>query len=130
MWLLLLALPLQGFAAATLRHCGSGQHQRPAAVAAGPAATHHAAAGHAQAQAHHATAGAPTAQHQHAAGKAALATTKCSACAACCMGVALPAAAPALVAVAPAMPPAGPVATRHVDFLADGLDRPPRLRTT
>ena len=56
-----------------------------------------------------------------------LTKVKCSACAACCMGAALPTAALAIAYVPPAMTMVSFVSTPHDDFLSDGLDRPPRL---
>ena len=52
---------------------------------------------------------------------------KCSACAACCLGAALPTAAIAIVFIPPAATLAVFVSASHVDFLSGGLDRPPRL---
>ena len=134
MWLLLLALPLQGFAAATMINCGPNHHQMFAASVGVATESHeHAINGH----------------HQHgadAAGDMRAATAddgehgpssvhhlnrltkfKCSACAACCMGAAMPTAALAIASFPPAMNTATFVSTPHADFLSDGLDRPPRL---
>lgn len=133
MWLLLVALPLQGFAAATMLHCGPNHHRLLGAAAA-PAneAHHHAAGGHHRhatvgTDGHHGTVGDDSAKDlssvQHLDN---LAKFKCSACAACCMGAALPTAAHAMACVPPAMTTAVFVPTPHVDFWSDGLDRPPR----
>ena len=116
MWLLLLALPLQGFAAATMLHCGAG-HQRTVATAASKSASpHHHEAG----QAHQHAAASDTAQPD-------LAKSKCSACAACCMGTALPAAALAFEPFAPALAPLSFVTAPAIGFVTDGPDRPPRI---
>ena len=143
-WLLLLALPLQGFAAATMRNCGPGHHQKSevAAVTLDAAESHPAASdGHhhavVMADDHHAVV---MADDHHAAASPAhahVATVaqgldnhpkfKCSACATCCMGVALPTATLAIASVPPAVTLTAFVPADHVDFLADGLDRPPRL---
>jgi hypothetical protein len=130
MWLLLLALPLQGFAAATMLHCGPNHHRMSEASA--PTASHDPAA-----HRHH-TEG--TAADPHAPASVAvadpgawphdlgtLAKFKCSACAACCMGAALPAAALVFPASARAIAPAFFVPASHVGFFTDGPDRPPRL---
>ncbi|MBE7417955.1 MAG: hypothetical protein HS128_09380 [Ideonella sp.] len=102
-WLLALALPLQGLAAATMLHCV------PAADAARHAAhEHHASMAHdgdAQIQVH-----------------------KCSACAACSVGLALPSASHTLPepAVAPQAAPAPDGG--HAAFFTSGPERPPRAR--
>ena len=134
MWLLLLALPLQGFAAATMINCGPNHHRMLAASAVAATELHdHAMGGHHQHTAsaagdvhanaaNHAEYGAPSAQHLDK-----LTKFKCSACAACCMGAALPTAALAIASFPAAMTTAVFVSTPHVDFLSDGPDRPPRL---
>lgn len=106
-WLLALALPLQGWAAASMLGCGPG-HEPPAVQVM---------EGHGQ-HADHA--------HHHDDSDAAASTTSCSACAACCVGFALRAQAPQV-----AEPPAGqaaPVlpATTAVSFVTGGPERPPR----
>ena len=112
-WLLLLALPLQGLAAATMLNCGAG-HGAPALHNEAQSAAHHDAHQH---------------QHHHTTGHGLnqLAKFKCSACAVCCIGAALPA---TLLVFAPAVPQAlpGPVITvQPVEFVTDGPDRPPRF---
>ena len=162
MWLLLLALPLQGLAAATMLGCGpmhgrmaTGGGAQPLALADAHTQVHGQA--HAQASAHtHAQAQAPAqapahdhasmqahdghSQHmQLAAGQApdqadevtahhmgGLGKFKCSACAACCVAVALPAAELAVAALPPAFTPVLFVKLPHLDFLSATLDRPPR----
>ena len=132
-WLLALALPAQGLAAATMLHCapaGGG--------AAGSAA--HGSHGHDASAAHHHDTAAADDTHSHAAHHAAAAdhgldddtpspaVHKCSACAACNVGLGLPSqpyltpGAAAATAVLPA-----PVAP-HVAFFTSGPDRPPRAR--
>ena len=108
MWLLATALPLQGFAAATMLTCGPAHHR----MAASAAPHAHAHEGH---------------QHHHDAGTLQqLAKFKCSACAACCVAAALPSPtltfdSPDLAEVHASVPPPA-VAI----FLTDGLERPPR----
>jgi hypothetical protein len=81
LWMLALALPLQGMAAAANTHC-SGEHH---AAAARTVMAHETAAEHA----------AQPLQHMHAAGgaegetQAHSAAHSCSACASCCAGFAL-----------------------------------------
>jgi hypothetical protein len=147
MWLLAIALPVQGWAAATMFHCGPSHHRMAAqAAAAHDAAPHHAEGSgphgiksHAgQSQPHHghhpATAadvtglgddGFQQAGTDHH-GLQKLDKFKCSACASCCLGVGLPSTLHILDAsvssgtVAPGMAPA------RVVFLTAGLERPPR----
>jgi hypothetical protein len=128
--LLLLALPVQGFAAAQMMQCGPG-HGRMQHASVG---------GHEQAQAPHAHEQHAHAQdrhdhHDHASshadeasndGSPPLAKHHCSACAACCVGMALPSSAPVVVA-----PPAAGGHVRTIGaadpiFLTSGLERPPR----
>lgn len=99
-WLLLLALPLQGLAAASMLHCGSGQgsaaesrtapgpqhHSRHGdQAAAAPQDPSHQHAGH-----HHAVDGAVNeAGHPADAGAMPDAGHKCSVCATCCHSAAV-----------------------------------------
>jgi hypothetical protein len=128
MWLLLLALPVQGFAAATMMHCGAHHLQVHAqSLAAATGAAHHAHDAHdgatpqvARAQVDVESDSASMQQLDR------LTKFKGSACAACCMGVVLP---PAMLVVADV-----PAATSmtlfvpalHPDFVSPGLERPPR----
>lgn len=110
LWLIVLALPVQGLAAPLMLHCAESRgHAAHARV--NPVAADHAAG------AHHA--GVPE-------GAAATSDHSCSACAACCAALALP--------PGPALPGApGPgearraaLATPVMPYLTDGLERPPR----
>jgi hypothetical protein len=127
MWLLVAALPLQGWAAATMIHCGPGHHR---VVGAAPQvhdhSHHHGAALAAQDVA---TSDVDGVDHNslsdpHRLQK--LGTDKCSACAACCTTAVLPATVltfdPVALTdfVAPILPQAVAV------FLTDGPERPPR----
>lgn len=118
--LLAVALPVQAFAAAGAVHCAR-MHERMHAAAAASAHDHHA-----MAHSHHemsaddaSTTGEPDeASPLHA--------FKCSACAACCVAVGLPAATPTLPAApAAAHPPVLP-AIAIAAFVTGGLERPPR----
>lgn len=122
MWLLAVALPLQGSVAATLRVCGPG-HDRMAMAAAVIAEHDHAAHHHdgAVASAHDAAAGA-AAQDLHKS-----AQHKCSACAACCVTAALPASVLRFEAAVDAVAPPPAFFSSPVAFLTDGPERPPRL---
>ncbi|GAA4412201.1 hypothetical protein [Quisquiliibacterium transsilvanicum] len=111
-WLMALALPLQGIAAVGMQACGP-VHERAGQVAA---AAHDAGHMHAHADAEHVTAGqeSPAAGHQ------------CGACAACCTAAALPSAVvfAAASGAAAELIPAAP--ERVASFVPPGLERPPR----
>lgn len=122
-WLMALAIPVQGLAAAGMRHCGVGPGPVTVAVSGAAMQTHAYAHSHSHADdgpahdahhAHHAHADAPDAGHA------------CSACAACCVSLGLP--APALRLPAP--PPEAGISslpmTRLYSFVPSGLERPPR----
>jgi len=123
---LVLALPLQGAVAATLRHCAPASAVVQGDVGVG---AHHA---HAQAQAH---AGhhvhQESVQHDHAAHGAtpqADGAGKCSVCAACCPAMA--ALMPSFETPAPllsAIRYGVPAASAPPEGLPAGLERPPRL---
>lgn len=113
-WMLALALPMQGMAAAAMRYCGGAEPQPAAHHAAAEVSVH--AADHRQ---HHHPAG-PGADHAHAAGHA------CSACAACCVALALPPAMPVPVAVDPAPTAVTALVAPSPSFLTAGPERPPR----
>lgn len=135
-WLMALAIPVQGVAAVGMLHCAASPQQEPLALTApahaeamhahGPGSHHahpaHAGHGH---DGHHVGDG-----HGPAADDPADNTTslghKCSACAACCAGLALPAHAvefsSPIVASFAALPPGA----TPVRFVLGRLDRPPR----
>lgn len=128
--LLLLALPVQGFAAAQMTQCGPG-HGR----------TQHASVGgHEQARAAHAHEqhAKGLVQHDHHAHAASqpddpsnddsppAAKHHCSACAACCVGLALPSSAPVVVAPPDAALHVAATGAADPVFLTSGLERPPR----
>ena len=136
MWLLVLALPVQGFAASTMLHCGAGHHGTVQATEGG-----HDHAGHMHMGAQDVSAVSDSNAHDHAAeaspshedsafshtAKHANVKGKCSACAACCTVAFLP--TNVIVFTAPAPSRALPVIelTTHAGFIADGPERPPRL---
>lgn len=131
-WVLLLALPLQGFAAATMVNCGPNHHLMMAAAMADTVdSEHHGAGGQ-----HHHEVGVAADHHEAASNDGdapsvhhldKLMKFKCSACAACCMGAAMPTAAVGFEPLPPAVAPAIYVPTSHVGFVSDGPDKPPRL---
>ncbi len=121
LWLMAVALPLQGFAAAGAQHCVP-MHERMQVMAThdpGHGDHHHAVTVDADAQAE-----APG--HTVPESTAKTGAFKCSACAACCVALGLPASAPALPGQpADGLQPLAPEATEAA-FLTDGLERPPR----
>lgn len=127
MWLLAVAIPVQGVAAASMLGCGPAHRTEAVAASShqqdGQHHTGHAAdLGDSEQQAADDTATPqPTASaHQQ------LAKDKCSACAACCVSAALPS---AVAAFEPAKVSANffaASAVAGVIFLTGGLDRPPR----
>jgi predicted metal-binding membrane protein len=121
--LLLLALPVQGFAAAQMAQCGPGHGPMRHASTGG-----HEHEPHAQVQDQHE-------YHVHAAAHADEAPSDastppakhhCSACAACCVGMALPSSAPVVIAPADAVRHGVATAVADPIFLTSGLERPPR----
>ncbi len=130
-WLLVLALPAQGAAAATMVFCGAAHHGGgPARDAVSVSASGH--AHHGGAEAAHAveadvSAEAAVADDAPSTLKASQAAKqKCSVCASCCS----PGAILTTVPIFPATDPAPTVFTTVVPtvdaFAADGPDRPPR----
>ncbi|WP_341887961.1 hypothetical protein [Variovorax sp. YR752] len=121
LWLMAVALPLQGFAATGAQHCAP-MHERMQVMEAhdlGHGDHHHAAAVDVDVQ-------AEALDHPMPDPAAKTGAFKCSACAACCVALGLPVSAmelPGLPAdgLQPSAPEAGIVA-----FLTDGLERPPR----
>lgn len=136
--MLALAIPLQGFAAATMLSCGPEHHRMMAAKMAGDAAVHHhAAQGHAAAAASFADEAAAPAHLVTAVAAAAdapaledlhqLANFKCSACAACGVTTALPSSSVAFEPLEQTAVFVLPPTAAGPPFLTGGLERPPRL---
>jgi len=142
-WLLALALPLQGLAAATMLHCAPAADAAQHAAHEHDATMAHDAAGRAHAQPAAtradqpvtvALAASPAHAHADAHGAgvhdsdAQTAVHKCSACAACSVGLALPSASHTLPEPA-VTPQAAPAPCRgHAAFFTSGPERPPRAR--
>lgn len=142
-FVLALAIPLQGFAAASMLLCGPGHAQAAAPMVASPHAAeadahHHGtgvAHGHAASD-HHASASAAIAQDapahavvvdgasKHAPAK--LLTGKCSICASCCSGSAIVSAPYALPLVVTASELTVEPASILVGVTLSRLERPPR----
>jgi hypothetical protein len=137
-WLLVLAVPVQGAAAAAMVPCGPSHHGGHAAVQTQPAVPqahpHHSGTGatgataheHAQAMAVAAEAPSVSAMPVVSDGFSPSAEHTCSACAACCSVGAILGSVLALPAPAVA-PTVFATLVASVDpFAADGPDRPPR----
>ena len=135
-WLLVLAVPAQGAAAATMRFCGPHHH-------GGAAQTHDRQSGSAErsnphslaqvALGHHDMAAQADADDPASAGSAALSQggydvkQKCSACASCCSVGAIPSPVLAVPALAVAPTVFCTVVPTVEAFAADGPERPPRI---
>ncbi len=136
-WLVAIALPAQGVAGVTMAHCGTGplaavtasghqhqhprqhQHQHPQADQVADDSHHHGAD----------PADADTAASAAKAQPGTLADVsqhKCSSCAACCAGTALPSAAPHLPQVESAAAVFAEDLLTVAAFASSGPDRPPR----
>ena len=142
LWLVALAVPVQGLAAATMLHCGPA-HAAADTVGAGPSRGSHVGADasfHVHAVDHQhddGDAADPDAQSTDAdaAGKTAaelhkLSKSSCASCSACCAATALPA-VPILLdspLLAGSVPAARSVSAAV--FLTDGPERPPRAFLT
>ncbi|HEY8709430.1 MAG TPA: hypothetical protein VIM34_15725 [Burkholderiaceae bacterium] len=132
-WLVLFALPLHGYAAATMLHCGPSHHRVVAAAMVELSGAHdHAMHGDDHAAGHAGTDGATASAGVGDDGASLdhldkLSKAKCSACASCCVGAALPTAALEFAAVAGAVVPTTFVPASRVGFYTDSPDRPPRL---
>jgi hypothetical protein len=118
-WLIAVALPVQGMAGAAMAHCGQSHERMHAAQAGGH---HHDAEGDAAAPHHHeVTTDAATPDQITDLGQ-----YKCSSCASCCSAIALLASMPDVPTPALA-PTVFATAVVGVDaFTSDGPDRPPR----
>lgn len=138
MWLLLAALPMQSWAVATMLNCGPSHHRMTLHPADATAEAHHGRSSHEEHdQAEHdhgplhhdvATNDGNTHQPQpdNNADPLSMGTFKCSACATCCLGMALPSPVLAFEAKASSDTVELGVPQGHVVFLTAGLERPPR----
>lgn len=134
-WLLVLAVPAQGMAAATMAFCGPNHHEGASARAATIVASEHAHHGDslsvhgldAGASADMASADTASVNAHPAAEKASQASQKkCSACASCCSLGALLSTVPVVPATDPAPAVFITVVPSVLAVAADGPDRPPR----
>lgn len=127
-WLLVAALPIQGYAAQTMLLCGPANHQ---SSVIGSLAGH----GHDHARmadattGGHAMAGMDVTAHDDdkAAPAKAKHTGKCSVCSTCCNVVAITTQFMSFAVVAPDLPEVPTVKAAHDRIMVGGLERPPRL---
>lgn len=119
--LMALALPLQGLAAAGVLPCASGHLPGTHLGTAHGSDAHADCHGVSAPSSSSATAAAEPAPDVASAG-----AHKCSACAACGAGMALPAAAPVLPSTGPEPVPVLSLEADAASFIASGLERPPR----
>jgi hypothetical protein len=139
MLLLVAALPVQGWAAATMLNCGPSHHQMAVESPAHDAVRHAHVSEHDSMESHsghshehHATAGLSKvdvdgdqpADNDHPLQK--LGKFKCSACASCCLSVALPSPVLSFDASVSSDTPVAGMPQAVAVFLTDGLERPPR----
>ena len=148
-WLMVVALPVQGFSVAAMLHCGPAQGPVSLAAEAARAVETGAAAGQAPHHQANATgaAAAPAHAHAHAgphadaaaadvpadahsphvaAGDPTTGDHQCSVCAACCLALALPAAVVKLQPMRVDATFSRPALPALPSFVPAGLDRPPR----
>jgi hypothetical protein len=123
-WLLTMVIPVYGMASATMLLCSPAGHIAPPASASHDNhASMHGEHAQADQRAHHGsdqTAADDTAAMPHHAGQ------KCSACASCCSGVALPGVTLALTGPDPASAEFPPLLASVLDLVMPGPERPPR----
>jgi len=135
-WLVVVALPVQGFAAAAMLSCGPGHGRMAGAVEAGHAHVSHGAHGTVEPEAIARAmvgrdvaieAAAPDASNPDASAHLAVAGAfKCSACAACCVATALPASPVVVAALRPAAEAIPERLQPSGDFVVERLEHPPR----
>lgn len=120
-WLVAFALPVQGFAAATLKFCASA-HGSQLRLLAAPEHERHGA--------HHPAAMPSGAgpEQDAASDPAPQGTLSCSACAACCAATALPPAPWTVPTIEPAVERMTARVAAYVSPVGMGLERPPKRR--
>jgi hypothetical protein len=130
MWLLAVAVPMQGLSAATMLACGVGQHEHSIEQVASHSHAGVVSTGHHQDRvADSGLNDAAAADGAHL-GKADLnkgGAHKCSACASCCVSAVLASDTISFDPVKLTDSFAAPVARTLAAFVPDGFERPPRL---
>lgn len=133
MWLIALAVPVQGSAAVTMFGCGPGHHHGMGSVQTATAIEHALGVGHhpdgivfEDAQSHHA--GGVLHDHSKALGTAhKVAKSNCASCASCCVVAVLPATVTTFDPVLLGAFFVTSAPSSVSSLFADGLERPPRL---
>lgn len=123
-WLMVLAMPVQGIAAARMQHCATTQRPMQAPSVSAPSMHQHQHANsrsHAHAFANEASATLSGNTHIQTAGDA-----SCSACAACCSAIAFPAVTVQILAPPPERVLAPRLVLAGDSFVPSRLERPPR----
>ena len=130
-WLVVLAVPAQGFAASTMLFCGP-MHERMTSAAGADGSGHHHSAGTNSDHDHHAAVSGQPASAAPADAAADLekadnlAKFSCSACATCCVGAALVASGSVLPLDNPADERIVSASSPNAGFVTGGPQRPPR----
>ncbi|TAJ19862.1 MAG: hypothetical protein EPO47_02575 [Rugosibacter sp.] len=136
LWLLLIAVPFQGYAAATMMCCGSAhskgaEHAAQASAMQGNMHSHMSGMDHdhdegAVAAASNSATESDSIAHHHDGGVSKRVAFKCSACASCCVGAALVQTSDYSFGVAPLNSARIAFITRYFHrFVPDNLERPP-----
>ena len=115
LWILVMAIPLQGLAAASMMLCASEHHQVVNQVSS-TSTSHHDQLSDENSH----CADMKTAAHQHAS------KDKCSSCTACCVGAAMLASYLGASVSRPASEKIDMVFSSQLGHISDGLERPPR----
>lgn len=132
-WLMLVAMPLQGLAAATMMCCGPihSSHDKKLTLAEETAIHHHVESDADLSDKHHeeglaALDSDTAAQHQDGNGKSSRAAVKCGACSACSIGAAIPSSTKsAFAAIRFGSVQIAFVSRYFYRFVPESLERPP-----
>ncbi|MCU6435074.1 hypothetical protein LPB67_14950 [Undibacterium sp. Jales W-56] len=114
--MMILAIPVQGVAAATMLYCGTEHHH--ASVSDQDQ--------HEQHEHHHDAAEKLSHHSPHSDAAAKLSKDKCSSCAACCIGAAMVTESLIQNSPSPSSEKIDLVFSSHFGHISDGLERPPR----
>ena len=126
-WLLIVALPMQGYAAATMVNCSGRHHEVAVGHAHDASANHHHGHEDHSSHPHEVPDAGDDVDTQEADHANPASTLTCSACAACCVGIALPIALATQTFPVPVSEPHFQRTCPTVDVLLKGPDKPPRF---
>ena len=124
--MIVLAMPVQGIAAATMRFCAPGGQSHAGHGAIAQTAHHHASAAASTAHRHHPSHAADAAGDDSKGSPGTVSKTKCSVCAVCCMAAAVAPELPTVAVIESGSTITLPASGSYVGPFADGLERPPR----